>query len=75
MEFTQEELKEAEDLVADLSLKEKVSLMSGKTSVLRLAYHTATAHYNHIPYLAGGIDRKKLPPMAFVVRCLFRSVT
>lgn len=67
MEFTEEELKEAKDLVAGLSLKEKVWLMGGQVSIPRIVYHFLVKHYNYIPYKAGGIKRVNLPPMAFVV--------
>lgn len=55
-------------VLSQMTLEEKVFLMSGHTS--RTSMHgalkgTTGAHYNENPYLAGGCARLKVPPIAF----------
>lgn len=59
----------AKEIVLNLTLEEKISLMSGATSLQQeLKYiqeDPDNKHYNYIPYPAGGIERVGLPPMLF----------
>lgn len=59
----------AKEIVSNLTLEEKVSLMSGVTSLKQelqgIQEDPDNKHYNYIPYAAGGIDRAKIPPMLF----------
>ncbi|OPJ60797.1 beta-glucosidase [Clostridium chromiireducens] len=59
----------AKEIVSSLTLEEKISLMSGTTSLEQeLKYiqeDPDNKHYNYIPYPAGGIKRVGLPPMLF----------
>ncbi|MVX67015.1 glycosyl hydrolase [Clostridium chromiireducens] len=59
----------AKEIVSSLTLEEKISLMSGTTSLEQeLKYiqeDPDNKHYNYIPYPAGGIERVGLPPMLF----------
>ncbi len=60
----------AKEIVESLTLNEKVSLMGGNWSLEKMMSE-ATAnesdnHYNKVPYPAGGIEEKGIPPMLFV---------
>lgn len=60
--------KKAEEIVNTLSLEEKVFLMSGSidfVAVRKAIRSKSNEHYNHIPYAAGGIPEKNIPPMLF----------
>jgi beta-glucosidase len=56
-------------ILDSLTLEEKVSLMSGATSLQQemqdMKEDLDNKHYNYIPYPAGGIGRVGLPPMLF----------
>lgn len=61
--------KRAAEIVRSLSLHEKVSLMSGTMlfhEVRSSIQKKGKAHYNEIPYQAGGIKEKGIPPVLFV---------
>lgn len=61
-------MKTAEEIVAGLSLKEKISLMSGSQSLqemLELLNQDESQHYNFVPFTAGGIPEKGIPDMRF----------
>lgn len=61
--------KRAAEIVSSLSLHEKVSLMSGNMSfheVRSAIRKKGKAHYNEIPYQAGGIREKGIPSVLFV---------
>ncbi|MFW6270695.1 MAG: beta-glucosidase family protein [Bacillota bacterium] len=56
----------AEKLVEQMSLEEKVYLMSGKVSMEdMMADMKKGKHYNHVPYPAGGNERLGIPEMKF----------
>ncbi len=56
----------AREIVDQMTLDEKILLMSGKVSLLRLGLHTFLRKgYNHIPYPAGGNERLGLPELLF----------
>ena len=58
----------ANDIVAALSLEEKVSLMSGRINfkeVREAIRKKSDQHYNDVPYPAGGLSEHKVPPMLF----------
>jgi beta-glucosidase len=59
----------AKEIVRKLSLEEKVYLMGGNKSVQELFAGLIAglegAHYNDIPYEAGGIDKFNIPSMRF----------
>ena len=58
----------AQKILNALSLEEKVSLMGGNTDLGAMMddFEMGTdAHYNHIPYPAGGLEEYDLPPMLF----------
>lgn len=60
--------EKAEKIVDSLSLEEKVSLMSGNVTLenmLKEMEINPDAHYNHVPYGAGGLKEYKVPPMLF----------
>lgn len=61
--------KQAVQLLKELSLEEKVFMMSGNKEARELIAETQAngeQHYNYIPYPAGGIAAKKIPAMKFV---------
>ncbi|AZS14320.1 beta-glucosidase family protein [Paenibacillus lutimineralis] len=62
LRFTQK----AETLVAEMTLEEKVHLMSGQVSAEQMFRDFIIIHYNHVPYPAGGIERLQVPAMKFV---------
>lgn len=56
----------AKKIVSELTLNEKISLMSGKVFVLEMLYNfSGEKHYNYVPYPAGGIADKGIPQMLF----------
>lgn len=58
----------AKKLVNDMTLEEKVYLMSGSTSLKQMVEDMSSdvhKHYNYIPYPAGGNEQKSVPPMLF----------
>lgn len=60
--------EKAMDLLTSLTLEEKVFLMSGKMTMEEIRgaiQKKSKAHYNEIPYRAGGIAEKGIPPMLF----------
>lgn len=60
--------KRAQEIVDTLSLEEKVSLMSGNVSLENMLSEmeaNSDAHYNHVPYGAGGLKEHHVPPMLF----------
>lgn len=58
---------EAEDLVDQLSLEEKVNLMSGNITLDEMRKDMAAGHhYNEWPYEAGGNERVGIPSLRFV---------
>lgn len=69
--------EEAKKIVDQLTLEQKVSLMSGnlvdinKISLEQMGEMFAGIageenHYNNVPYAAGGLEEYKVPPMLFV---------
>ena len=61
--------EQAQAMLDQMSLEEKVSLMGGNIPLEALMQGVgggdSSVHYNHIPYGAGGIDRLGLSPMLF----------
>jgi beta-glucosidase len=58
--------RRARDLVAQMSLEEKVDLMSGNTDLPALLLDALVyRHYNRLPYPAGGNVRLGVPPVKF----------
>ncbi|MDO4283947.1 MAG: glycoside hydrolase family 3 C-terminal domain-containing protein [Eubacteriales bacterium] len=67
---------EAKKIVDQLSLEQKVWLMSGNIDITKMSRDELMAmmgdmtsdenHYNVVPYAAGGIEEQNLPPMLFV---------
>jgi beta-glucosidase len=56
----------AHDLVAQMSLEEKVELMSGGRTLPQLLLDAMVLHhYNRVPYPAGGNARLGIPPITF----------
>lgn len=57
----------ARSLVEQMTLEEKIHLMSGNLSLLWLAVHMQVLSdgYNHIPYPAGGCERLGVPMLQF----------
>jgi beta-glucosidase len=58
----------AKEIVKSLTLEEKVHLMSGVVSLQDLVdtmKADSNSHYNFVPYPAGGIKEKDIPPMLF----------
>ncbi|HHX61635.1 MAG TPA: glycosyl hydrolase [Epulopiscium sp.] len=55
------------ELIKELSLEEKVSLMGGNGTFEEMlaTMDVPGRHYNDIPYAAGGVEKKELPPMLF----------
>lgn len=62
--------KKAEEIVKTLTLEEKVSLMGGNWSLEKMMAEAMPNkpgnHYNLVPYPAGGIEDKGIPPLLFV---------
>ena len=67
---------EAQKIVDELTLEQKVWLMSGNIDITKMTREQMVEmmgdmtkdenHYNVVPYAAGGIEEKNLPPMLFV---------
>lgn len=60
--------EKAREILSMLTLEEKVSLMSGcitKEEIRGAIQKKLKTHYNEIPYRAGGIAEKGIPPMLF----------
>lgn len=60
--------KKAQEILDTLTLKEKVFLMSGmitKEEIRGAIQKKLKTHYNEMPYRAGGIEEKGIPPMLF----------
>lgn len=60
--------EQAEKIVQSLTLEEKIGLMSGVRTmeeVRKSIQKKVNTHYNETPYRAGGIERKKVPPVLF----------
>jgi len=57
----------AKEILKDLTLEEKVSLMGGNWPLGKMMREANAPgnHYNMVPYPAGGIERKNVPPMLF----------
>lgn len=58
----------AQKIVDALTLEEKVSLMGGNVTLESMLEEMETnpnAHYNHVPYGAGGLEEQHVPPMLF----------
>ncbi|MDI3311916.1 MAG: fibronectin type III-like domain-contianing protein [Thermoanaerobacterium sp.] len=58
----------AKKIVDSLTLEEKVHLMSGTMSLERMIKdmkEDPERHYNYVPYPAGGIKEKGIPPLLF----------
>ncbi len=57
-------------IVKNLTLEEKISLMGGNWSLEKMMEGAMSekkdTHYNMVPYPAGGIEGKGIPPMLFV---------
>lgn len=59
----------ARKLAAELSLGEKISIMSGnaqREEIIQAIQGKRKQHYNEVPYRAGGIPQKGVPPLGFV---------
>jgi beta-glucosidase len=59
----------AEKIIAELSLKDKISLMSGrltKEEIRSQILNHKKVHYNETPYWAGGMADKNVMPILFV---------
>lgn len=60
--------KKARDILTSLTLEEKVFLMSGqmiREEIRGAIQKKSKTHYNEMPYCAGGIVEKGIPPMLF----------
>lgn len=67
--------EEAQKIVDQLTLEQKVSLMSGNIDLQKVdpaamaqmaeAMQSEDNHYNVVPYAAGGLEEYNLPPMLF----------
>lgn len=56
----------AKEIVAQMTLEEKIWLMSGNTSMLKLGLEMINGHgYNYMPYPAGGCKRLGVPELRF----------
>ncbi|KWX86938.1 glycoside hydrolase [Paenibacillus riograndensis] len=56
----------AKEIVSQMSLEEKVYLMSGRVSMEEMLEDFKERHYNWRPYPAGGNDRLGVPELKFV---------
>lgn len=56
---------QAREIVDKMSLKEKIHLMGGRTSMIRAGVEFHTIGYNHKPYPAGGNKKLGIPAMKF----------
>lgn len=57
--------QKARHLVGQMTLAEKVGLMSGHHSVAAVLLDAIRGHYNHRPIAAGGCRRRGIPPLLF----------
>ena len=67
--------EEAQKIVDELTLEQKVWLMSGNIDITKMTQEQLVEmmgdmaddknHYNVVPYAAGGIEEKNIPPMLF----------
>ncbi len=57
--------KKAEEIVAGLTLQEKISLMGGNNGQMESPADAKLDHYNYMPFPAGGIERLHIPPVLF----------
>lgn len=57
--------KQAREIVSKMSVKEKIRLMGGQTSMIRAGIEFYTIGYNHRPYPAGGNKKLGVPAMKF----------
>lgn len=68
-EYRRSYTEKAKEIIKNLTLEEKVSLMGGNWSLEKIMSEAmsneANSHYNMVPYPAGGIEEKKIPPMLF----------
>lgn len=56
----------AKSIVEQMTLDEKINLMSGKIGMLYMFGQMALGNgYNHIPYPAGGCERLGVPELRF----------
>jgi beta-glucosidase len=56
----------AREIVAQMTLEEKIGLMSGNLSMLKFRWEMINGHgYNHTPYPAGGCKRLGVPDLRF----------
>jgi len=56
----------AREIVSRMTLEEKIRLMSGKTSMLKMSLGMVTGRgYNYTPYPAGGCERLGVPELLF----------
>lgn len=59
--------KRAQEIVNNLTLEQKVHLMSGTMTLEEMLNDLKEGnHYNYVPYPAGGIEEVGLPPVLFV---------
>ncbi len=67
-EYRLKHTEEAQSIVDQLTLEEKVSLMSGDMpldKILAEARMSPEKHYNHVPCSAGGLPEYHVPPVLF----------
>ena len=57
--------KQAEQIVSQMTLKEKFKLMGGKTSLIKMGIDFAGKGYNNKPYSAAGCKRLGVPELLF----------
>lgn len=57
--------EEAKKIIAEMTLKEKLSLVGGKSSMLKMAMDFMGPGYNHKPYHAAGCKRLGISDMRF----------
>lgn len=58
--------EKAKKIVEQMTLEEKVYLMSGNYTLEQMMTDLKDSHYNEIPYEAGGNERFGVPPLKFV---------
>lgn len=56
----------AKEIVGQMSLEEKITLMSGRVSMEQMLSDFKERHYNWVPYPAGGNKRLGVPELKFV---------
>ncbi len=58
--------RKAKTILGKLSLKEKIGLMGGNTTMIGMVIDfVVLKHYNRKPYSAGGLKKHQLPPVKF----------